>query len=136
MARFTVNEKSTAYLTVECLDKNGAAAAPSALSYQIHDVASGEEVRAPTALGAAAEVEITLTPADNTLVNTSRDRETRRVTISATYGASDQVHDVYEYDVKNLVAIALPSLHQPPGPRAARSGRVPPLAAKIIEMDL
>lgn len=106
MARFTVNEKSTAYLTVECLDKAGVAAAPSALSYQIHDVASGAEVRAATALAAAAEVEITLTPADNTLVDASRDRETRRVTISATYGASDQVHDVYEYDVKNLVAIA------------------------------
>ena len=100
-ARSVVNEGSTAYLTVDFLDKVDAAAAPTSISYRIDDAQSGAEVRADSAVAAASQIEIELTVADNTLLGAG-DVETRVVTVTATYGADDEVSDNYFYDVKNL----------------------------------
>lgn len=102
----TINEESTGYLTVKFFDKAGALAAPSSVVYRIDDVATGLEVRADTAVGSpGSEIEIVLTPADNTILNTVGDNETRRVTVTGTYGPSDQVTDDYLYEVRNLKGI-------------------------------
>lgn len=98
-----INEGSTGYLTVTFLDKNGLAAAPVSATYRIHDVLSGTEIRAETAITPiAAQVEITLTPADNTLVNEVNSSEPRRVTAVAVYGQADGVKADFVYEVKNL----------------------------------
>ena len=62
--------QSTAYVTAAFLDKTGTAATPTAISYRIDDVATGQEIRDDTAITpAASTVEITLTPADNAMVS-------------------------------------------------------------------
>lgn len=105
MATNQVNESSTAYLTVTFLDKDGAAAAPTAATYQIHDVLSGSQMRAATAITpVAAQVMLTLTPTDNRLLETGQAGEqARRVTVAAVYGDDDGVTAEFVYTVKNLV---------------------------------
>jgi hypothetical protein len=97
-----VKERTTAYLTVTFKDKNGVAVAPNSASYRIDCLTSGQAVKAPTALAPASSIEITLTPADNAIRVATHVRETKRVTVSAIYGASDEVNDQYDYDVVNL----------------------------------
>lgn len=91
-----VNDQSTAYLTANFKDKDGAAATPTGVTYQVRK--PGAIVRAFTAVSAASSVTITLTPSDNTLA-AGIDTETREVTVIAEYGASDQVVDHYVYEV-------------------------------------
>lgn len=101
----TVNEQSTAYLTVTFKDKAGAAVSPASASYRIDDVQSGTAVRADTALTPAAQVEITLSPTDNTLVDPTKRQEIRRLTVTGVYGASDKVSAKYDYQLANLTFI-------------------------------
>lgn len=97
-----VNEGSTAYLTVTFLDKAGAQAAPTSISYRIDCLTNAQEVKDDTAVVAGASVEITLTPADNAIIAAANSQERRLVTVTATYGASDAVKADYEYRVRNL----------------------------------
>jgi len=99
-----VNERTTAYLQLSFLDRNGLPEAPSSISYRIDDPDTGEEIRADTALTPAAEVEITLLPSEQEVLFSSASAK-RRVTVSATYGAADEVHDEFTYVVRNLAAI-------------------------------
>lgn len=102
----TVNEESSAYLTITFKDKSGNPVSPTSAVYRIDDVDSGTEIRADTALASSSSVEITLTPIDNQILNNTLDYETKRVTVKAVYGASDGVNDQYEYVVKNLSKIS------------------------------
>lgn len=97
-----VMEKSTAYLSVSFRDKSGAAQAPTAATYKVHDKGSGQVLLPETTLEPAATVEITLPPSLNTLVDPSRSFETRVVTVAATFGVDDGVTNQYEYTVENL----------------------------------
>lgn len=102
----TVTEKSTAYLTVNFYDKAGALNVPNTITYRIDDVFGGLQVRGDTAIGApASSIEITLTAADNTILNTAGQNERRRVTVTAVYGLGDQVADEYIYEVANLLKV-------------------------------
>lgn len=98
-----VNEQSTAYLTVSFRDKAGTLATPTTISYRIDNIETGQEIRDDTAVTpAASSVEITLTPADNTLADPNRQYAHHRITVVATYGASDAVRAEYAYKVMNL----------------------------------
>lgn len=100
----TVKEGTTSYLTVTFLDKDGAPATPAAATYQVHDVLTGDTIRDTTVITPlASQVEIILTPADNSLLNAANPDELRRVTVAAVYGAADGVKDEYVYRLKNLV---------------------------------
>ena len=102
-----VNERSTAYLSVSFRDKAGALAAPTAISYRVDDVESGQEIRGDTAVApAASSIEITLTPSDNTLINALRQGEQHVVTVDASYGDDDAVRAQYVYEVVNLQKVA------------------------------
>lgn len=98
----TVNEGTTAYLTVTFKDKAGANAAPASATYRIDCLTTGAAIKATTPLSAGASVEITLTKTDNRIVTAANVREQRRVTVVGTYGADDQVQHEYDYDVLNL----------------------------------
>jgi len=100
----TVKEGTSSYLTVTFLDKEGLPAAPASATYQVHDVLTGDTIRDTTAITPpASQVEIILTPADNSLVSLTNPEELRRVTVAAVYGANDGVKDEYVYRLKNLV---------------------------------
>ena len=98
-----VNEKTTAYLTVIFLDKSGNQEPPSSATWQVHDVESGEQMKAETPIDPiAAQVELTIPASVNAIVNAAKASERRRVTIKAVYGSDDGLNDQWEYSVKNL----------------------------------
>ena len=101
-----VNEKSTAYLTVTFRDKAGAAQAPASAKYRIDDLISGQAVREETEIASpGSTLELTLTVADNTLLNAQAAIEQRRVTVVGEYGAGDAVTAEYIYEVVNLAGV-------------------------------
>lgn len=102
----SVNERTTAYLTVTMRDKAGALAAPSGLSYRIDCLTTGTEILADTALTPADTVEIELTATQNRIITEGNKAERRRVTVSATYGADDELHEDYEYQVCDLAGVS------------------------------
>lgn len=104
-ARDIVNEGSTAYLSVSFKDKAGSLAAPASLTYSLRCLTTGNVLREDVALIPASQVEITLTPADNTLQIPGNQYETRLVTVVAGYGAADALQEQYEYLVKNLAGL-------------------------------
>lgn len=97
-----VNEGTTAYLTVSFKDKAGAAAAPSTLTYSLHCLTTGAVLRNNVSLTAGTSVEITLSATDNAMQSQSNRRETKRVTVKASYGAGEAVNSQYDYQVANL----------------------------------
>jgi len=101
-----VPEQTTAYLTVTFLDKNGAAAAPTSVTYRIDCLRSGTVVLADTPLTPAASIEIVITPAQNAIQQAANSNEHKRVTVKATYGAADAVNDQYDYLVRNLSGVS------------------------------
>ena len=106
----SVSEKSTAYVTVTFLDKDGVAAQPSSATYAIHDVDSDTEIRAFGALTPTdGVVEITLNKTDNTMVDSTKAKESRRVTVIAVYGADDELLSEYTYEVIGLKYITNPA---------------------------
>jgi len=101
-----VNERSTAYLSLTFLDKAQSPAEPLTVTFRIDDVASGAEVRGDTSITPAESVEITLTPADNVILNPNLAQEMRRVTVVGTYGVDDAVRSQFVYQVRNLSGVA------------------------------
>lgn len=101
-----INERSTGYLTVAFFDKTNAPAVPASVSYRIDCLTTGTAILAETALTPAASVEITLTPAQNAIVNAANASETRRVTIKATYAGAEADNREYDYQVRNLAYVS------------------------------
>lgn len=102
----SVNERTTAYLTVTMRDKAGALAAPTGLTYRIDCLTTGTEILADTVLTPVDTVEIELTATQNRIVSAGNKAERRRVTVSATYGADDELHEDYEYQVVDVPGIS------------------------------
>lgn len=100
-----VNEQSTAYLTCTFNDKNGQPAAPTSVSYRIDDVGTGNQVRGDTAIAAAPSVEIELNALDNAIITAGK-ANTRKVTVTATYGANDLLRSDFIYSIRNLAEVA------------------------------
>jgi hypothetical protein len=96
-----VNEESTAYLTVRFFNKVNSLDVPATATWEVHDKQSGTVLLAPTSiLPIANTVELTLTPAINTLVDSvNNTEETRVVTVKASFGASDACNDEYSYEL-------------------------------------
>lgn len=106
MSSVTVNEGSTAYLTVSFKDQSGNALVPASATWQVHDMRSGQVMQAETAVpGLAAETIITIPPAVNAIVKTASPKEVRRVTIKAAYGPGQAINAEYDYTVVNLTYV-------------------------------
>ncbi len=100
----TVNEGTTAYLSVSFLDKLGAPVAPSSVAWRIDCLTTGTAVLASTPATPGTVVELVITPAHNAILG-SRPFERRRVTVEAGYGAGDGIKSQFDYLVRNLSAI-------------------------------
>lgn len=102
----TVNEGSTAYLTVAFFDEDGDALAPTSATWQVHDVRSGQVMQAEASIAPiSASVTLTVPPAANAIVTAANERETRRVTIKAAYGTGQAINAQYDYEVINLTYV-------------------------------
>lgn len=104
MSHAFANEGSTRKLTVTFYGDDGQPAVPAAVSYRIDCLTSGTEIKGDTPLSPAAELEITISGADNAVVNAANSREKRRVTVTASYADGDE-HDYFDYWVKNLSGV-------------------------------
>ena len=102
-----VNEKSTSIVTLTFRDESGALVTPSAGTCQIHDAASGMEIRVETPFTPAGSThDITITDTENRILDATRNMEERIVTVSFTYGAGKNGNGEYRYGVKNLAKIS------------------------------
>lgn len=101
----TVNEKSTSYVTATFKDKAGAAQTPSTVTYRIDCLTTGAVILSDTSLTPASSIEITITATQNAMQLAGNLRETRRVTVRATYGVGDSINDQYDYDILNLTGV-------------------------------
>jgi hypothetical protein len=102
-----VAENSTYVLTVAFTDRNGNPATPSEATYRIDESTQeggdDSEVLDDTAISPlASSVDISLTPANNAIIDPTRAFEERVVTVTATYGVNDVKVDEYRYRVRNL----------------------------------
>jgi hypothetical protein len=102
---FEINEKSTAYVTAAFADKAGVAAVPTAVTYRVDCKSTGAALVAETSASAAASVEIAIPPTANAIQDPTNDFEVKVVTVTASYGASDQITAAYHYRVRNLSKI-------------------------------
>jgi hypothetical protein len=67
-------------------DDDGEPFVPKALTYQINDLLSGEEILAPETIAPMASTTIVITPAQNEMISVSRHRETHQLTVNITDG--------------------------------------------------
>lgn len=95
----SVSARTTAYLTVRFLDKNGVAASPAGISYRIDCMTSGQEIRDDTPIDPQAILEITIKASENAMINGTNTKERRRVTVVATYGEDDEAVGTFFYFV-------------------------------------
>lgn len=102
-----INERSTAYLTASFFDADGQPAAPSSVTYSVYCMTSGQQLRAATSVTPAATVTIQLGATDTLIVGPANAFERRRVTVSAIYGADDELHQDIEVVVRNLNRVAV-----------------------------
>ena len=101
-----VNEGSTAQLAITFLDFDGDPAAPTAATWEAHDVRTGEELQAATAIRpVATEVEIVIPYAVQAILS-GDSREKRRITVRATYPNGGAHNAQFEYDVINLSQVS------------------------------
>lgn len=102
----TFNEGSTGYITLYFYDGDDVPAAPDSFQYRIDCETTGAAIRAWTTVNAPGNTyRLTLTAADTAIQNAGNDTEQRRITVSASYGASDKLNDEVFYAVKNLTHI-------------------------------
>ena len=97
-----VNENSTAYLTLTFKDKNGNLATPQTIVYTIHCLTNDQEIKGDTNVVPGSSVEITITPSENAIIDSSNKYERKMVTVTATYNDNDEITAAYEYKVLNL----------------------------------
>lgn len=103
----TINERTSARLAIDWFDADGEPAIPTAVSYRIDCLTTGEAVRASTSVTPAATTVIQLTSDDNAMQDAANATERRAVTVTATYGSNDdQCTMEHVYSVRNLRHLA------------------------------
>lgn len=100
-----VNERSSAYITVAFLDKNGAPAIPTSITYSTRCTSTGTAIKSNVTVTPASTIIITLDALDNAIQNTSNSSENKLLTVRSTYGTNDECNDEYAWSVKNLTGV-------------------------------
>ncbi|MCU7839776.1 MAG: hypothetical protein KZQ94_10420 [Candidatus Thiodiazotropha sp. (ex Troendleina suluensis)] len=99
-----LNQGSTGWLSVSFLDRSGQSVAPAAVTYSVRCLTNARYIREDVSVIApTADIEIKLTPSDNTLIDpVNNDKEQRRVIVTAFYGSPDDKSvQSFDYFVKN-----------------------------------
>jgi hypothetical protein len=108
-AKPLINERTTAYLRIQMIGPDGELALPSAVVYRIDELATGREIRGNTPVPPATTVDITLTPEETRIIGDAYQDQTRLLTVQATYGIDDTLHDEFEFVIRNLRKVPLPT---------------------------
>ena len=101
-----VNERSSAIVTLTFKDEDGVNAIPSSGAYRLTDLRSNTMIRNWTNLVAplAAIMEVTLTPTDTRIVDSTNDYEERLITVQWKYGTKYGTDD-YTIRIRNLHSV-------------------------------
>jgi len=96
-----VNEGSSAAFTVAFLDEDGVATTPTAVRYRIDCLTTGAEIAAWASLTPGTTVSVPLTAALNLMQAETNERETRRVTVEASYSSDGKLVDYEDFTLAN-----------------------------------
>jgi hypothetical protein len=98
-----VNELSSAQLTISFLDERGNAMTPVTVDYRIDCMTTERAILPWTSAGApSSTMTITITSAQNAIINEANGFETKMVTVRANYGETTEFTSQYAYQVENL----------------------------------
>ena len=99
----SVNDKSTAWLTVSLFDRFNNPSPPSSVIYRIDCLSTGQNILAATTInGPGASFDIQILAAYDAILNAANSEEIKRLTITAIYGSNDQLTAQYDWIVVNL----------------------------------
>jgi hypothetical protein len=107
LTRKEISEGSAFTVTVKFWDDSAedwVASTPTSIRYRI-DGANDTQILGWTSVSAASSVNITLTAANNAIVDNNQDSEGKVLTVERDNGLSTQYRGTYRYDVRNLVGI-------------------------------
>jgi hypothetical protein len=100
-----VNEGSSASFTVAFLDADGVATVPNAVRYRIDCMTTGAEIAAWASLTPGTTVSVPLTAALNVMQSEANTRETRRVTVEASYSSDGKLVDFEDFTLANSMGV-------------------------------
>lgn len=101
-----INEKTTAYIDISFLDRNGKLATPTSATYSTYCKTTKTAIKTAAAISSiASQVTITLDALDNAIQNTANATEDKVLTVMATYNTNDQLNSDYNYTIKNLQGV-------------------------------
>lgn len=108
LSRGEVHEGSAFTLTAKFYDDSSdpwTLSAPSAIRYKINDLSSGNTVADWTAVAPASSVSISITAAQNAVVNPSLQSEQHEIVVQANDGLSTQYAESFRWHVLNATGI-------------------------------
>jgi len=98
-----VNERAYCLIVASFLDEDDVAVTPTSVTYRLDDVRSGLTIIAATTVNPGdTYLNISVTSAQNRIIDSNLNFERRVLTVEFDYGASKHGTSEYEYSVKNL----------------------------------
>lgn len=101
----TAKEGSSAWITVNFLDRTGSPEVPATVTWEAHDKGTGDELQEATSVTPGAEIEIEIPGSVNAIHTPGQPYETRVITVRATYGGSSTHNDQFEYVIADLAHV-------------------------------
>lgn len=99
----TINENTTAVITVEFRDEDGGTIAPDSASYRLDDESGAELITDTGIVAPTSMVSIEIPESANAIVDSNKMSEKKYLTLSYTYaGDTRQAVSEYSYEVRNL----------------------------------
>lgn len=100
-----INDQSTSVLTASFFDEAGNPVTPTSGDYRIDDLASGSVIKGTTAISPTGVThDITISSAENKIVNEALLSEIRLVTVTWNYSGKKATGE-YRYRIKNLIKL-------------------------------
>lgn len=98
----TINENTTAILSLNFKDAKKKAIVPTTCRYRLDDVLSGEVTGWTPLTVSTPEYDIGITANENRIINDANAQEVRVLTVEATYPGGAEATTEYRYAVVNL----------------------------------
>jgi len=102
----SATEASAAQFTAEFYDNAWATTTPTSIRYRVDDVRSGAELAGWTAVTPATSVTITVTAAQNAIVDDVNNTERRLLTVQADNALASQVTAAFVFELINLRSVS------------------------------
>ena len=95
------HERSSFVAKVYFRGSTDAAEAPTTVDYRIDGLTTNTEIQGWTSATPAVQVDLSITPTQNRIVNQRNTWEKRQITVSANRGLADETRDIVMYKILN-----------------------------------